>query len=365
MADASPTKWHRAHTTWFFEEFVLAGRLGRPRLDPDYRYLFNSYYEAVGPRQPRPRRGMITRPDVAEVGAYRVHVDEALHPALAAGGLGDDGLALVELGLHHEQQHQELLLMDAKHLLWQNPLHPAYRSPAPADTDEPDRRRRSDLLGPPGCSSTTVAWWIWATTPVAATARGSPTTTRAPRHRRVAGALRPRRPPGHLRRVAGLHGRRRLPATRAVAERRLAPAGHGSRSGRPALLGPGVDGAWHHFTLGGLRPVDPAEPVAHVQLPRGRCLRPLGRRTAPHGGRVGGRGPGALAPTRAGSGPTLHPAAAGAPGADPLAAHRRGLAVDVLGLPPLPRLLGPPPARSASTTASSWSTSTSCGAAPR
>jgi ergothioneine biosynthesis protein EgtB len=130
MPDASPTKWHLAHTTWFFETFVLAphGR-GYLPFDPAYEYLFNSYYEAVGPRHPRPQRGMITRPGVAEVKAYRQHVSEAMADLLAGGNNEID--ALVELGLHHEQQHQELILMDAKHLLSLNPLKPAYRTALP------------------------------------------------------------------------------------------------------------------------------------------------------------------------------------------------------------------------------------------
>ena len=137
MPDTSPTKWHRAHVTWFFEELVLAPSLpGYRWFDESYRFLFNSYYEAVGPRQPRPRRGMITRPDVEAVTRYRAHVDEAMEAALTDGRFDQGALDLVELGLHHEQQHQELLLMDAQHLLWQNPLAPAYR-PEPEPT--PDR----------------------------------------------------------------------------------------------------------------------------------------------------------------------------------------------------------------------------------
>ncbi len=131
MPDASPTKWHRAHTTWFFEEFVLGGHQGYEPFDADFSYLFNSYYEAVGPRQPRPRRGMITRPDVTEVGEYRRAVDSAMATALGSGSLDDGALELVELGLHHEQQHQELLLMDALHLLSQNPTSPAYADSLP------------------------------------------------------------------------------------------------------------------------------------------------------------------------------------------------------------------------------------------
>lgn len=130
MPDASPTKWHRAHTTWFFEEFVLArAGIDYERVDPAYQYLFNSYYEAVGARQPRPRRGMITRPSVTEIGEYRQAVDSAVQELLA-GEIPAELAMLIELGTHHEQQHQELLLMDAKHMLFQNPLHPAYEPAA-------------------------------------------------------------------------------------------------------------------------------------------------------------------------------------------------------------------------------------------
>ncbi len=136
MPDVSPTKWHRAHATWFFETFVLAPYLaGYEVHDPDYAFLFNSYYEAEGPRHPRARRGMITRPGVEEVGAYRKGVDDAMLELLS-GDLDAAALDLVELGLQHEQQHQELVVMDIKHVLAENPLRPAYqglveRSPNP------------------------------------------------------------------------------------------------------------------------------------------------------------------------------------------------------------------------------------------
>ena len=126
MPDASPTKWHRAHTTWFFETFLLD-----PFVDayepfhPSYGYLFNSYYEAVGARHPRPQRGLVTRPGVVEIGDYRKHVDEAMGTFLA-DRVAVEHESLLELGLHHEQQHQELLLMDAKHLLGASPMFPAY-----------------------------------------------------------------------------------------------------------------------------------------------------------------------------------------------------------------------------------------------
>jgi ergothioneine biosynthesis protein EgtB len=124
MPDASPAKWHLAHTTWFFETFVLRDHVpGYPLHDERWPFLFNSYYEAEGRRHARDRRGMVTRPSLDEVRAYRAHVDAALVAALPK--LDGDACALVELGCHHEQQHQELLVTDVLHLLSENPLEPA------------------------------------------------------------------------------------------------------------------------------------------------------------------------------------------------------------------------------------------------
>jgi ergothioneine biosynthesis protein EgtB len=129
MPDVSPTKWHRAHTTWFFETFVLSPHVpGYEAVDPAYGFLFNSYYEAVGPRHARPERGLLTRPGIAEIASYRSAVDEAVDDLLAAG-TAPAVEGLIELGVNHEQQHQELLLMDIKHVLATNPLHPAYVAP--------------------------------------------------------------------------------------------------------------------------------------------------------------------------------------------------------------------------------------------
>lgn len=126
MPDASPGKWHLAHTTWFFEQFVLSRRPGYVTRHPGWMVLFNSYYQSVGPMHARPRRGLLSRPSLAEVLDYRRYVDDAVGEWLEAGD--DPDLAmLVELGLNHEQQHQELLLTDIKHALWCNPLRPAYR----------------------------------------------------------------------------------------------------------------------------------------------------------------------------------------------------------------------------------------------
>ncbi|MDR3534259.1 MAG: ergothioneine biosynthesis protein EgtB [Rhodopila sp.] len=124
MPDASPAKWHRAHTTWFFEQFVLVPYVpGYQVFDPAFCFLFNSYYEAVGPRHPRPSRGLLTRPSVAEVTRYRRHVDAALRQAMSK--LPVHAAAVVELGLHHEQQHQELLVTDMLHAFAASPLYPA------------------------------------------------------------------------------------------------------------------------------------------------------------------------------------------------------------------------------------------------
>jgi ergothioneine biosynthesis protein EgtB len=139
MDDASPAKWHLAHTTWFFETFVLRDLPGYRLHDPAWPFLFNSYYEAEGARHARARRGMLTRPSLDEVRAYRAHVDSALVEAWPE--LDADARALVELGCQHEQQHQELLLTDLLHLFAQNPLQSAL-------WPSPDRMPLGSLGGP-------------------------------------------------------------------------------------------------------------------------------------------------------------------------------------------------------------------------
>lgn len=148
MPDASPTKWHLAHTTWFWETFVLEQHLpGYTRFDPDFPFLFNSYYESLGPRHPRPQRGLLSRPGRSRVADYRHYVDryvEELFATLPAAKLNSIE-PLVRLGLAHEQQHQELLLMDILHLFSQSPLYPAYRPDWPRpDTGRPGEFRRHD-----------------------------------------------------------------------------------------------------------------------------------------------------------------------------------------------------------------------------
>jgi len=138
MADASPIKWHLAHTTWFFETFLLEPFEPVFRsFHPAYRFLFNSYYEAVGARQARPKRGLLTRPTLREVLDYRRAVDDRVQKFVAELGSHQRSqiLSVLELGLHHEQQHQELMLTDLKHLFAQNVLSPAYRPPLPVSSD--------------------------------------------------------------------------------------------------------------------------------------------------------------------------------------------------------------------------------------
>jgi ergothioneine biosynthesis protein EgtB len=250
MADCSPTKWHRAHTTWFFEEFLL-GPAGRPPHDEDFRYLFNSYYESVGPRQPRPRRGLITRPTVDEVAAYRRAIDGAMAGFLEHD-LPPETAALVELGMHHEEQHQELLLMDAKHLLFQNPLRPAYQA-APFEPTVPD------VLG-----------WDWVehpggVVPVGHDGRGFGFDNEFPRHEELLlpFALADRVvTAGEWLAFIADDGYRRpelwlSDGWGAVQEQDLDAPLYWVRDPDDPL-------GWSVFTLGGLRPVDPCEPVVHV-----------------------------------------------------------------------------------------------------
>ena len=150
MPDVSPPKWHLAHTTWFFETLLLVPNLpGYEVFHPKFGYLFNSYYESIGERHPRPQRGLLSRPTVEEVYRYRAYVDQAMQLLLSQQADDPALHALLLLGLHHEQQHQELLLTDIKHILALNPLRPAYRSDLPFLASEPaiSRERWLDYPG--------------------------------------------------------------------------------------------------------------------------------------------------------------------------------------------------------------------------
>ncbi|HWE36051.1 MAG TPA: ergothioneine biosynthesis protein EgtB [Isosphaeraceae bacterium] len=148
MPDASPPKWHLAHTSWFFETFVLSARPGHRPIDERYDFLFNSYYNAVGERIPRPRRGLLSRPTVGEVYRYRAAVDDRMLDLLdGPEGAWRPLASTIELGLHHEQQHQELILTDIKHAFGSNPLHPSYRE---------------GLARPPGRPAPPLRWIAYA-----------------------------------------------------------------------------------------------------------------------------------------------------------------------------------------------------------
>ncbi len=151
MPDASPAKWHLAHTTWFFETFVAAPRLpAYCSPDPRYRVLFNSYYQGVGERHPRPDRGLLSRPDLAAVLDYRAHVDRAMEQCCALAA-ADPALArMIELGLNHEEQHQELILTDVNHLLSRNPAAAGVHEPPGRDAGrEPGQSVRGGSATPP------------------------------------------------------------------------------------------------------------------------------------------------------------------------------------------------------------------------
>src|SRR5215470_12116143 len=152
MPDASPTKWHRAHVSWFFEQFLLRPYTKDYRpFDERFAYLYNSYYVSVGPRQARPQRGMITRPSAHEVTAYRRHVDDAVVRLIESANNFAELAPIIEIGLHHEQQHQELLLTDILHAFSLNETHPAYdphwQWPQPTRANRVNARSAAPLAG--------------------------------------------------------------------------------------------------------------------------------------------------------------------------------------------------------------------------
>ena len=254
MPDASPVKWHLAHTTWFFETFLLEPREANfAPFDPAFRVLFNSYYNGVGARHPRARRGLLTRPAMAQVRAYRANVDARMLALLAAHP-DDTQLAaqlaeLVELGLQHEQQHQELILTDVMNLLAQSPLYPAYRAstPAPAPAHETQ--------------------WIafdGGLTEIGFDGSGFSFDNELPRHRVY---LAPYALASHLvtngeYRAFIDAGGYRDPALW-LSEGWDAVAANGI--GHP-LYWVRQDDGWHEFTLHGLLPLDLNAPLSHVSL---------------------------------------------------------------------------------------------------
>jgi len=251
MPDASPTKWHRAHTTWFFEQFLLGPhKAGYRPFNPDYAYLFNSYYVSAGPRHSRGERGLITRPGLDEIAAYRRYVDAAMVEMFRDSD--EERLAalapLVEVGLNHEQQHQELLITDILHALAQNPLCPAY-----------------DARWTPPAPHRGGAGWLELDEGIHVIGHAGDSfhfDNETPAHRALVGPVRlARRLVTNREWLAFIDdGGYRTPTlwlmdgfAKASAEEWRAP-GHWRE----------VDGQWQVMTLAGLQPVDPDAPVMHV-----------------------------------------------------------------------------------------------------
>jgi ergothioneine biosynthesis protein EgtB len=251
MPDTSPTKWHLAHTTWFFETFLLKPHAsGYVRFDERFGFLFNSYYEAVGARHPRPQRGLITRPSLDQVHAYRAHVDAAMTDLIAGADetVWPRVAPLLELGLNHEQQHQELILMDIKHLLAQNPIAPAYLD-----------QRRPHASAASALTWTSVPGGLHA---IGHAGDGFAFDNEGPRHKvwlepfKIADRLTSN---GEYLEFIEDGGYQRAEFWLSdgwgtvCAEHWEAP-----------LYWRGENGARTEFTLGGERPIDPHEPVCHV-----------------------------------------------------------------------------------------------------
>jgi ergothioneine biosynthesis protein EgtB len=249
MPDASPAKWHRAHVTWFFEQFLLRQFAPSYRpFDERFAYLFNSYYVAAGPRHARPQRGLITRPGVAETTAYRAHVDASVMALIDTTQEPERVFPIVEVGLHHEQQHQELMLTDILHAFAQNPTHPVY-----------DR------------------YWRWAhgmraNSPDDGLVAGIHTIGHD-----GAGFSFDNERPAHQVLLAPVRVARSLVTNgdwlEFMAEGGYATPGLWLSDGWATVEAQGwnapgywqhIDGAWFSMTLGGLRAIDPSLPVCHV-----------------------------------------------------------------------------------------------------
>jgi len=250
MPDASPIKWHRAHTTWFFEQFLLAPQVsGYRAFDERFNFLFNSYYVAAGPRHARPKRGLITRPSVAEVTAYRAHVDAAVESLIVnvASDRLRHVLKVLEIGLNHEQQHQELMLTDILHAFSENPNSPAYDP----GWRFPDRLSIEGWVDIPEGIRT-----------VGHQERGFCFDNEQPAHRTLVGPVSIAR--GLVTNgdwLAFIEDRGYERPELWLSDGWATVAAEGWRA-------PGywrqVDGRWFAMTLAGLAPVDPALPVCHV-----------------------------------------------------------------------------------------------------
>jgi len=254
MPDASPAKWHLAHTSWFFETFVLSVALpGFTPHHPQYAVLFNSYYQVVGPQHPRAHRGLLTRPTVAEVMAYRSHVDDAMDRLFATlpEARFQRVAGAIELGLHHEEQHQELLLTDLSHLFAQNPLDPVYRP----------RAKPSEATGVPAGFTPGAAGGV---VEIGATGERFSFDNEGPRHKVFVDAFELGSrlvTAGEYREFIEDRGYER-------ADLWLSEGWSLTRSEgwRAPLYWRRDQGGWSMMTLAGRRPLAPDEPVCHVSF---------------------------------------------------------------------------------------------------
>lgn len=252
MADASPTKWHLAHVTWFLETFVLRDHVaGYRAFDDNFAYLFNSYYEAEGARHNRAHRGLLSRPSLARIIDYRKHVESAIGDNW--NNLPVAALQLIELGIHHEQQHQELLLTDILHLFSLNPLLPSYWLEASLANDIRDVRPISWVEGPSGIQS------------IGHDGSGFAFDCEGPRHETLL-------QPFVLADRTVTNGE----WMQFMVDGGYSDARHWLSDGWAWVRGEGItaplywqrddEGMWSSFGLGGVCPIEPAAPVTHISL---------------------------------------------------------------------------------------------------
>jgi len=251
MPDASPVKWHLAHTSWYFETFVLEALPGFRPFDAHFRVLFNSYYNAVGEQFARPQRGLLSRPSLDTVVAYRRHVDERVRAWLEDGAPGDPALAAVlVLGIEHEQQHQELMLTDCKHLLSMNPMRPAYRK----------------LSAPARCAEAPLRWCHFdaGLCEIGHAGSGFAFDNETPRHRVHLEAFElASRPVTNGEYLAFMEDGGYVRPEYWLADGWATVQREGWRA--PLYWEP-RPGGWRTATLGGLRDVREEEPVCHVSF---------------------------------------------------------------------------------------------------
>ncbi len=251
MPDVSPTRWHLAHTTWFFETFILSAQKNYQPRHTQYRDLFNSYYNAIGKQFPRERRGLLSRPTVAQVMQYRREIDDEMNQLLAGDSFDPRGdlAALVELGLNHEQQHQELMLTDIKHVLSCNPLFPVYRP----------GKFSSDAVPPAGWTDFDEGLYE-----IGHAGNGFAYDNESPRHRVFLESFQLSNrlvTCGEFLEYINDGGYRRPELWLSDGWKQV-----GAQNWQAPMYWHKIDGQWHEFTLAGLRPLSEQQPVCHLSF---------------------------------------------------------------------------------------------------